>query len=326
MEEKPNTNPKANEPSPTESQCPSYTAILKEHDIAEGQRQSRRGLLRKIGSKEFNNGKVCGVVSHITKEGVMGSGLESLDIPILGNILRQIGDVDVLVLILHSPGGDGTCVEKFVALCRNQCKHFRVVIPNMAKSAATMIALGADQIIMGPPSELGPIDAQVPVVIAGMPKYISAQSFIDARDTLLEKYKEMKAKKEDARPILQMIASLDIAHIEECQRMMDFGRDVVRKLLTKHMFHRERKRAVHIDRVVKMLSSVKTHMVHGRQIDGATARRKLGLNIRLLAKDDKLWQLIWEYYTRADVALGNLRSPKMFETEHETLSCQVENR
>jgi ATP-dependent protease ClpP protease subunit len=307
--------------SAIDSACPSYTSILEEHNVAEKQREIRKVLLRKMASKEFNNGQKAAVITHITKEGSMGSGLETGDIPVLGNVLRKVGDVDILNLILHSPGGDGTCVEKFVSLCRNQCKHFRVIIPNMAKSAATMIALGADQIVMGPPSELGPIDAQVPVVVAGIPKYISAQSFIDARDSLLEKYKEARLKKEDTKPILQMIASLDIAHIEECQRMMDFGRAVVRKLLEKHMFHREKKRNAHITRVVKMLSSVKTHLVHGRQIDGATARKELKLNVKLLAKDDKFWQLIWEYYTRAEIHLGAMTSPKMFETEYEALSA-----
>ena len=97
-------------------------------------------LLKKMEAKEFNNNKTkCAVIAHITKPGMMGAGLASGDdIPVLGNILRSVGDVDVLNLVLHSPGGDGTCVEKLVSLCRNQCKTFRVIIPNMAKSAATM--------------------------------------------------------------------------------------------------------------------------------------------------------------------------------------------
>jgi len=102
------------------------------------------------------------------------------DIPALVNMLLQIGDVDTLSVVLHSPGGDGTVVEKFVALCRVQCRRLRVIIPHQAKSAATLISLGADEIIMGPSSELGPIDAQVPVTSAGVRRWISAQSFIDA--------------------------------------------------------------------------------------------------------------------------------------------------
>jgi ClpP class serine protease len=318
--------PQQPDPSPpVPYACPSWTAIMQEHDIVEKQRAKRLELLKKMAKKEHNDGhQKNAVICHVTKENMMGSGLETGDVPVLGNVLKSVGDVDVLNLILHSPGGDGTCVEKFVALCRNQCKHFRVIIPYMAKSAATMIALGADQIIMGPSSELGPIDAQVPVVAGGFSKYISAQSFIDARESLLRQYTEARKNKADTKPVLQMIATLDIPHIEECQRLMDFGRDVVKKLLEAHMFHRHKNRASEAEKVANMLTSVQMHKVHGRQIDGATARRDLGLNVKLLAKNDEFWQLVWEYYTRSVIFLGGVGSSKMFETEHEALTAQTQ--
>ena len=215
----------------------SYTSILEEHNVAHKQRLARREILERIENEEFNGGcKQNAFIAHVAKEGSMGSSLESGDVPVLGNLLRSIGDVDHLTLILHSPGGDGTCVEKIVTICRAQCKHFRVIIPNRAKSAATMISMGADEIVMGHSSEIGPIDAQVPVVVAGIPRYISAQSFIDGRDSILERYKQAMIAREDTRPLLQMLATLDIPFIEECQRMMDFGREVVRNLLIRYMF------------------------------------------------------------------------------------------
>src|SRR5262249_27771229 len=139
-------------------------------------------------------------------------------------------------LILESPGGDGTQVEKFVSLCRNQCECFRAIIPNEAKSAATLIALGADEIVMGPLSGLGPIDAQIPAVVAGITRYVSAQSFIDARDGALQQYSERKQNGMDLEPILQMITTLDLPFIAACERLMEFGRDVGKKLLCEHMF------------------------------------------------------------------------------------------
>lgn len=148
----------------------SYTSILQEHDVARAQRETRVKLLKNMEAAEYNDEhRKNAVVAHIARE-----ALNSTDVPILGSILRSVGDVDVLNLILQSPGGEGTCVEKIVSLCRAQCKMFRVIIPNEAKSAATMIALGADQIVMGPCSELGPIDAQIAVVSNGLLRYISA--------------------------------------------------------------------------------------------------------------------------------------------------------
>lgn len=293
----------------------SYTAILDEHDVAKTQRDTRVKLLREMKKAEYHDGhNHNGVIAHISWD-----ALTATDIPVLGNVLLKIGDVDTLDLILHSPGGEGTVVEKFVSLCRAQCKRFRVIIPNEAKSAATMIALGADEILMGPPSELGPIDAQVEVIVGGVRKYLSAQSFIDARDGLVKKHQEQVAKNENTAATLQMIATLDLPFIAECERMMDFGRDVTKKFLMSYMFRKKADKEQCADKVVKTLSSVERFKVHGRFIDGNTARRELGLKVKLCGKDDPFWKDVWEYYTRAEVALVKSRSAKFFETTHELL-------
>lgn len=68
---------------------------------------------------------------------------------------------DVL-LLLHSTGGDVGSAYLISQLCREHAKdRFSVVIPRRAKSAATLLACGADQIHLGSMSELGPIDPQI---------------------------------------------------------------------------------------------------------------------------------------------------------------------
>ncbi len=47
---------------------------------------------------------------------------------------------------------------RLVSMIREYCDHFSVIVPYKAHSAATMIALGADEIIMSDMSELSPID------------------------------------------------------------------------------------------------------------------------------------------------------------------------
>ena len=296
----------------------SYSSIVQEHDPGQTQREARKKLLQEIGGKAFNDdSEPNGVIVHIAD-----ASLSSSDIPVLGNVLLQIGDVKTLNLVLQSPGGDGTVVEKFVSLCRLQCKKFRVIIPNEAKSAATLIALGADEIVMGPASEMGPIDAQVDIVANGIRRLISAQSFIDARDRLLKRYNEQLANQEDVGATLQMLATLDLPFITECERLMEFGRDVARKLLKAYMFKEKENRGALIERVVKELTSVELFKVHGRGIDGRTARDRLKLNISLRGKNDEFWQKVWEYYTRATVTTGIGGVVKMFETEHELLAAK----
>jgi ClpP class serine protease len=73
-----------------------------------------------------------------------------------------------LTLILDAPGGDGLAAERIIRACRSYTKKdFEAIVPARAKSAATMVCLGADRILMGKTSELGPIDPQVPMKLHG---------------------------------------------------------------------------------------------------------------------------------------------------------------
>ena len=66
-----------------------------------------------------------------------------------------------VLLIIESGGGDPKSGYQISKLCREwAADSFMVAVPRHAKSAATLIALGADQVHMGPLSELGPVDPQ----------------------------------------------------------------------------------------------------------------------------------------------------------------------
>jgi hypothetical protein len=64
-------------------------------------------------------------------------------------------------LILYSRGGDTLAAWNIVNLVRMFCDKFEVIIPSKAHSAATLISIGADKIIMTKQATLGPIDPSV---------------------------------------------------------------------------------------------------------------------------------------------------------------------
>src|SRR5439155_25016739 len=66
-----------------------------------------------------------------------------------------------LDVFLVSNGGDSVVPWRLVSLFREFAKSFNVLIPYRAYSAATLLALGADEIVMHPFGELGPIDPTV---------------------------------------------------------------------------------------------------------------------------------------------------------------------
>jgi ClpP class serine protease len=72
--------------------------------------------------------------------------------------LREIGRVPRIDLFLHSAGGQTEIPWRLITLIRDFGERFSVLIPAMAYSAATHLAMGADEIVMGPLSELSPVD------------------------------------------------------------------------------------------------------------------------------------------------------------------------
>ena len=74
---------------------------------------------------------------------------------------EQIEAGKELNLILHTLGGDPSAGYKLSIFLQKRTGGFNVVIPKMAKSAGTLIALAANRMIMGEMAELGPLDMQV---------------------------------------------------------------------------------------------------------------------------------------------------------------------
>ena len=77
------------------------------------------------------------------------------------NRLNKNREKDILLLLL-STGGSIEPAYQISKLCKLNSKNkFVVAVPRQAKSAATLLAIGADEIHMGPLGQLGPIDPQL---------------------------------------------------------------------------------------------------------------------------------------------------------------------
>lgn len=73
-----------------------------------------------------------------------------------------------LDLILHTPGGDIAATESIIDYLHSIFNgDIRTIVPQMAMSAGTMIALSSNSIMMGKQSSLGPIDPQIGGVACG---------------------------------------------------------------------------------------------------------------------------------------------------------------
>lgn len=128
-------------------------------------RGNRKKLIQKIEKKRGSK-----VIVYIT------SDRPGLSAPIAGDVVSLIHE-HILALkeeeqakldfFIYSRGGQSDVPWAIVSMFREYCQEgsFSVLIPYRAHSAATVIALGADEIVMTKKSELGPID----ITISGGP-------------------------------------------------------------------------------------------------------------------------------------------------------------
>ena len=98
-------------------------------------------------------------------------------------IIEQINQIpenkDEVDFLIISNGGDPIVALRVINLLRERFKRVSVIVPYVAFSAATILALGADEIVMHPYSNLGPIDPQLSVVkpnAQGQPSQIQFSS------------------------------------------------------------------------------------------------------------------------------------------------------
>jgi len=100
------------------------------------------------------------VITYLTsdRQGPINARVAMDIIPIISKQLQTIGKTENIDLFLYSSGGDTMVPWRLVSMMREYCDKFSVLVPYKAHSAATMIALGADEIVMSDLSEISPID------------------------------------------------------------------------------------------------------------------------------------------------------------------------
>jgi hypothetical protein len=74
------------------------------------------------------------------------------------SVLDEMGPVPKLSLVLHTNGGHTTAAWRLINLIRSFGDEVEVIVPDKAMSAGTLMALGANRIVMTKQAALGPID------------------------------------------------------------------------------------------------------------------------------------------------------------------------
>jgi Serine dehydrogenase proteinase len=188
----------------------------------------------------------------------IGSDIDHRDCSLVSELFRDVSG-DPVDLMIETNGGNTDATDSLISYIGNTTSDIRVVIANAAKSNGTLIALMAKSIVMGPSSELGPIEPSVNMIPCSI--LISDE-----------------VKKENFA-----LHAHGVYALRQTQALAT-------KLLKNGMMNQFDDSQ--IDEVVRRMSSRDTYASHGSSIDYNEAAN-LNLNIEKLDHNSTLWKKIW---------------------------------
>lgn len=255
-------------------------------------RSDRLDLIKKI--QELRRSKVL-VYFTGDRQPISSMIAEDAVLPLYKHLLALSEiepNTDKIDLFLYTRGGDVSVPWRIVTMIREFCNEFSVLIPYKAHSAGTMIALGADQIIMGKKAELGPIDpslggprggdatAQPPINVEDVTSYIS---FMRERANITD-------QSALAQVVSQLASSLTPLVLGSVNRQYSHIRLVARKLLT------SRRDKIEESRLGSIIEALTEKMYsHGHAI-GRREAKDIGLPVE--EPSNELETLIWNLYEK----------------------------
>ena len=214
-----------------------------------------------------------------------------------------------LHLLLDTPGGDGETAVRLVRAAQARCKELTVIVADQAKSAGTLLTMGAHRILMGPTSDLGPVDPQFSQSDGSL---ISAKDIIAAVDDAAQKVQSAPATYPIYAALLGDVSALKV---QQARSALARSADLVEEAL--------RSNPDRSDKDVKELKAkLKAPLIDAKQshaaIFGAKDALKVGLPVEEADPASEQWKMIWRLWAKY-YALGPTR---IYEGERASKTVQ----
>jgi len=225
--------------------------------------------------------------------------LEDVDgfIDLVDSVAADASKIDVL---LHSPGGSPEATERIVGILRVRFKNVNFLIPHSAYSAATMLALSGDEIILQSNASLGPIDPQ----INGIPARALKRGFENAKRALKEEGPE------SLPAYVPLLEKYTLEQLEICEDYEVLSKELVTEWLSTYMFKGDNSKQGIIEEAVKFFSDYDTHRTHSRAL---TYEKLKHLNLNIKLADPNLRPLLREAHILLDGFFNVTPFIKIFE-------------
>src|SRR5688572_23519389 len=199
------------------------------------------------------------------------------DVLALFELLENIGRQKTIYLFIKSSGGNGQASLRLVNLLRQYCEEVVAVVPLECASAATMITLGANEILMGPMAYLTSVDTSLTHSLSPIDRDNDRVSV--SLDELNRAVKLWQAQKSDTNenPYQQLFQHVHPLVIGAVDRAESLSIMLCKELLAYHI-----KDESVADRIAAALNS--KYPSHGYPILFEEAQR-IGLQVRRLSPE-----------------------------------------
>jgi hypothetical protein len=232
------------------------------------------------------------------------------DVRGISEVLRGL-EGKSLDLILHSPGGSPEAAESIVEVLRSQFTDVRILVPVMAKSAATMIALSGNEILMPVSAELGPIDPQFLLSDGrGGQRMTPAQAIIDE----VQRAKQAAITQQADFPVwIAQIQNHPPGLYQQALNAVQLSKQLVKKWIQDYMLAGEKNAPSIAQTIVDFLGDHNQFLSHARRVSVETLNG-MGAHIRDITQVDRaLWQLLEEVWYTVEQNFQSSAIVKMWE-------------
>lgn len=213
-----------------------------------------------------------------------------------------------LDLVVHSPGGSAEATEGLVKYLRSKFSDIRVIVPQAAMSAATMLACSGNGILMGKHSSLGPIDPQMILQTGVGTQAIPAQAILDQFRMAQEECKDP----EKLTSWLPMLEQYGPALLKQCEEALALSRTLVSEWLEAYMFKGDEDAHTKAERIATQLADHKHYMSHRRHISRDDAI-VMGIKVKKLEEDAKLQDAVLSVFHSTTHTFTNTTAVKIIE-------------
>jgi len=222
--------------------------------------------------------------------------MQDPDVEMLQDVLQSSDLSRGLALVISSPGGDGLSAERIINTCRKHSGtgEYWAIVPGKAKSAATLVCFGASKICMGPTSELGSVDPQVPIPDENGVQWVAAHHVVAS---YLDLFARAVRAKGNLEPYLQQLAHYDERVIKEFQSAIELSKDISIRALATGMMKGDSK--AEVEKRIRLFLTPEQTKTHGRPVYREEAR-DCGLVIQDIARTDPLWNPTYELFVRME--------------------------